>query len=615
VTVLVNALSALPDEITLVLDDYHVIDSQPVHDTLTFLLDHTPSQLHLIIATRADPPLPLARLRARGELTELRATDLRFTADEASSFLNQVMGLPLAPEQIGALEKRTEGWIAGLQLAALSMQGRDPERINEFIRAFTGSHHYIMDYLVEEVLRRQPANVQSFLLQTSILARLSGPLCNALIKQNDSQIILERLERANLFIVPLEEERRWYRYHHLFADLLRSRLHQSQPDRVLDLHLRASEWFEQNGLAADAIQHALATGQSTRDFERAARLIAQASGTLLRRGESTTLVGWLDALPDDVVRSQARLCVFHAWTMLFTSQWDALERRLQDAELALDANATRQPKSEIQDILGEVAAIRATVAINRGDIARTIELCQEALEGLPKNNLTVRGIVSLALGGAHELRGDVVAASQAFSEAGTFSQASGNIHATLTAMHALAKMQVIQGHLHRAAETYQRALRLGMKQDGQPLPAAGAAYIGLGDLLREWNDLSSAARHMVEGIELCKLWANMNYLADGYVTLAQVLQAEAMGLARSPRSKRPSRSQKRISLAIGWSAKSGPATRGCGWRREMLRPPRVGRKKAGGAWTTNRTTGARSSTACWRGCSSPNIVLMKRTGC
>jgi LuxR family maltose regulon positive regulatory protein len=522
VTLLINALSTRPDAMTLVLDDYHVVDAPPVHSALTFLLDHAPPQLHLILATRGDPPLPLARLRARGELTELRAAELRFTTHEASAFLNQAMALYLAPEQIAALEERTEGWIAGLQLAALSLQGRDAERISAFIQAFTGSHHYIMDYLVEEVLGRQPEQIQTFLLRTSILDRLSGSLCDAVTGQNDSQTLLERLERANLFVFPLEEERRWYRYHHLFADLLRYRLHQSQPNRVFELQRRASEWYERTGLAVEAIQHALAAN----DFERAARLIAQAGGTMLRHGESTTLAGWLEVLPDDVVRSQAQLCVVHAWALLFAGQWDALELRLQDAERSVDAHATQLPSAEIQDILGQAAAIRATVAINRGDIGRTIELCHQALEGLPENNLLVRGVVSLVLGAAYELSGDVVAASQAWSEASTLSQASGNTQAALTAIHALAKLQVIQGHLRQAAESYQQAMQLGVNQDGRPLPAVGAAYVGLGDLLREWNDLSVAARHVAQGIELCKLWANMSYLADGYVTFAHVFQAQ-----------------------------------------------------------------------------------------
>ena len=266
-TALLNEIAALPDKFVLVLDDYHVIDAKPIDDALTFLLEHLPPQMHLVITTREDPQLPLARLRARGHLTELRAADLRFTPAEAAAFLNQVMGLDLSAEDIAALETRTEGWIAGLQLAALSMQGR--EDVPGFIRAFAGDNRYIVDYLVEEVLQRQPDHVRSFLLQTAILDRLNGPLCDAVTGQEEGNARLEALERGNFFVVPLDDKRHWYRYHHLFADVLSAHLMAEQPDQVATLHRRASEWYEQNGSAADAIRHALAA----EDFARAADLV------------------------------------------------------------------------------------------------------------------------------------------------------------------------------------------------------------------------------------------------------------------------------------------------------------------------------------------------------
>ena len=299
-TALLNEITTLPDNFVLVLDDYHVIDAKPVDDALTFLLEHLPPQMHLVITTREDPQLPLARLRARGQLTELRAADLRFTPAEAAAFLNQVMGLNLSAEDIAALEDRTEGWIAGLQLAALSMQGR--EDVPGFIRAFAGDHRYIVDYLVEEVLQRQPERVRSFLLQTSILDRLNGPLCDAVTGQEEGNARLEALERGNFFVVPLDDKRHWYRYHHLFADVLSAHLLAEQPDQVATLHRRASAWYEQHGSAADAIRHALAA----EDFERAADLVELAVPAMRRSRQEATVLGWLKALPDELVHCQAR---------------------------------------------------------------------------------------------------------------------------------------------------------------------------------------------------------------------------------------------------------------------------------------------------------------------
>ena len=317
----------------LVLDDYHLIDAQPVHDGVTYLVDHLAPQMHLIIAGRADPPLPLSRLRGRGELTELRAADLRFTSDESAAFLNEVMGLELTAGDVAALERRTEGWIAGLQLAALSMQGR--EDVSGFITAFAGDDRYIVDYLVEEVLQRQPKRVRSFLLQTSILDRLSGPLCDAVTNQEEGRVLLEALERGNLFVIPLDDKRHWYRYHHLFADVLHVHSMQEQPDLVPTLHRRASEWYEQNGLLGDAIRHALAA----EDFERAAGLVELAHPAILRSRQDATLLGWLKALPDELARTRPVLSVGYAWASLSTGQLEAVEPRLRDAERWLDTTA------------------------------------------------------------------------------------------------------------------------------------------------------------------------------------------------------------------------------------------------------------------------------------
>ena len=342
-TALLNEINTLPDNFVFVLDDYHVIDSKPVDDVLSFLLEHLPPQMHLVITTREDPSLPLARLRARGQLTELRAADLRFTPAEAAEFLNRVMGLNLSAEDIAALETRTEGWIAGLQLAALSMQGRSDAA--SFIQAFTGSHRFVLDYLVEEVLQRQPEGIHSFLLKTAILDRLSGSLCNAVTGREDSKGMLDTLERGNLFIIPLDDQRQWYRYHPLFAEVLQARLIDEQPDQVFSLHRRAGEWYEHNGSAADVIRHALAA----EDFERAAGLIELAVPEMRRsrQGATVTELGWLKALPDELVHFRPVLSVDYAYALFAGGEQEAVEARLRDAERWLDTTAERRARPRI----------------------------------------------------------------------------------------------------------------------------------------------------------------------------------------------------------------------------------------------------------------------------
>ena len=336
-TTLLNEITAIPDHFILVLDDYHVIDSEPIDQALTFLLDHLPPQMHLVITTREDPSLPLPRYRARGQLTELRAADLRFTPAEAAEFLNQVMNLNLSAEDIAALETRTEGWIAGLQLAALSMQGR--EDIASFIQAFTGSHRFVLDYLVEEVLQHQSEHIRSFLLQTAILDRFCAPLCNAVTEREDGKEMLDVLERSNLFLIPLDDQRQWYRYHHLFADVLQTHLMEAQPDRVAALHQRASAWYERNGLRSDAIRHALAA----KDFERAAGLIelawpAAEEGSI----QPAAWLGWVKTLPEALVHARPVLNVWYAYALLGRGEMEAAEARLKDAERWLEPADTHE---------------------------------------------------------------------------------------------------------------------------------------------------------------------------------------------------------------------------------------------------------------------------------
>ncbi len=357
-TLLTNDLAGREEgDFTLVLDDYHVITAESIQRGMTFLLEHLPPQLHLILASRADPPLLLARLRAQGQLREIRTADLRFGAAEVNTFLQVVMGLNLPAEAIATLESRTEGWIAGLQLAALSLQGRAD--VSGFLAAFCGSHHFVLDYLSDEVLARQPEVVQTFLLHTCIMERLSGPLCDAVTEQEGSQAMLEGLERANLFVVPLDDERGWYRYHHLFAQALRSHLQQREPTLPPVLHRRASTWYEQHELPAEAVQHALAVP----DAELAARLIEPIALPVANQGQLYTVLGWLNALPDALICARPFLCAYHAYLLTITNQLQAAEARLQEAE----RSAQKMPAEQARTIQGYVLAIRAAIASFSGD--------------------------------------------------------------------------------------------------------------------------------------------------------------------------------------------------------------------------------------------------------
>ncbi len=547
-TSLINDLATLDQSCVLVLDDYHLIQHPKVHEALMFLLDHLPSNAHLVLATRADPPLPLARLRGRGQLTELRQADLRFTSEEAAAFLKRAVGLDLTPQEVAALEERTEGWITGLQLAALSMRGRDD--VSGFLSAFTGSHRYVLDYLTEEVLQRQPEGLRAFLLQTSFLDRLSGPLCDAVLGISEetgqqgfgasdesgadpstmlrtdslirsiadsldrsiasSQAVLEHLEATNLFVVPLDEQRAWYRYHRLFADLLRARLGELYPDRVALLHRRASAWYEQERLLDEALSHALAAGDSA----RAAEIVARHGRSLLLRGELTTLLRWIEALPEEDVRSRAPICVTHAWALLLTGQLEAVEPRLTCVGRLVPADSP---------LLGDVSAIRAYVASQRGELARTIELAERALERLPEAKLGERAVVYFVLGGAQLWRGNVPAAADAFGKAAAVGQEGGNLHLVQPALNSLTTIQISQGELRRAEVTAAQAVTLVAGPDGQPLPIGAGAVSALAELACERDRLDEALRYARQGVELARLWGNADTLAFGYLTLADVL--------------------------------------------------------------------------------------------
>ena len=548
------------------LDDYHVIDAkaripgvrpgfpQPelqgsrhsqggaspttgrerVDDALTFLLDHQPPQMHLVITTREDPQLPLARLRARNQLTELRAADLRFTNSEAAGFLNKTMGLDLSTEDITALEIRTEGWIAGLQLAAISMQGR--EDAPAFIRAFAGDHRYIVDYLVEEVLKRQPESVRSFLLQTSILDRLCGPLCDAVTGQGEGKnngtgngsgnARLEALERGNFFVVPLDDKRHWYRYHHLFAEVLHAHLvaeAAEQPNLLSTLHTRASEWYEHNGSPSDAICHALAA----RDFERAADLVERAVPAMLRSRQEAALLGWFRALPDELVHFRPVLSAGYASALLSSGEIEGVEARLRDAERWLEAFDTRDTpdmkvdrrarsdatvpamivvdEEEFRLLPGAIAISRAGQALVLGDVAGTVKYARRALEVVPEDDHLRRASAAVLLGLAAWTSGDLEAAHQAYAEGMAGLQRAGNISDAIGCAIAVADIQIAQGRLHEAMRTYERGLQLAQSatDDGEPrLRGTADMHVGMSAIHREHNDLAAATQHLQRSKEL-----------------------------------------------------------------------------------------------------------------
>jgi len=515
-TALINEITNVPDNpstgsgqgFILVLDDYHIIDSKPVDNALTFLLEHLPSQMHLVIATREDPHLPLSRLRVRGQLTELRAADLRFTPSEAAEFLNQVMGLNLSAEDIASLENRTEGWIASLQLAALSMQGH--QDATSFIKSFSGSHHFVLDYLVEEVLGQQSESIQTFLLRTSILDRLCAPLCDAVLgtPSASGQETLEYLEHANLFIVPLDNERRWYRYHHLFADVLRMHLMAEQPDQGSALHRRASEWYEHNGSTDNAICHALAA----EDFERAATLIEVAEPEIRRSRQGATVreLGWLKALPDELVHFRPVLSVAYAFALFGSGELGGVEPRLRDAERWLDTTADTAgmvvvDEEEFRRLPGMIALLRAAQALARGDMPETAKNARRVLDLAPEDAHLMLGGAASQLGLVAWTSGDLDTARRMTADGMANVRRAGYISSAIGGAIVLADIQIAQGRLHEAMTTYERALQWATEPGAPVLRGAADMYVGMSALHREHNDLKTATQHLLTSQALGEL--------------------------------------------------------------------------------------------------------------
>ena len=484
----------------LVLDDYHAIRETRVHEAVAFLLDHLPDHLHLVIATRADPPLPLARIRSRGELTEVRAADLRFTPSEAREFLNRAMGLDLTVAEVEALDARTEGWIAGLQLAALSLRGL-PERgaVVGFIEAFTGSNRFVIDYLVDEVLARQPAPVRDFLLRTAVLDRLAGPLCDAVTGRPDGTAMLEDLERDNLFLLPLDTERSWYRYHHLFADVLHARLRAERPDLVPQLHQRASTWYAVHGLAADAVRHSLAA----EDFDRAAYLMEDALPEVRRTRQDSLLLAWVRSLPEPVVRRSPVLSIVSSWSLLMTGDLDAAASRLDDAEVALvagaddpDLAATWADTEDLRTAPATISVYRASLAQARGDVAGTVRHARHALDLARPEDHLVRGAGAGFLGLAAWAAGDIEEALSTFSDAVRSLHEAGNLVDELDSTIVLADLWVASGRPSRARRLYEQALHTATR-NGEPYPRATAdLHVGLAELDHELDDRPAAEAHL-----------------------------------------------------------------------------------------------------------------------
>ncbi|MCP4400392.1 MAG: helix-turn-helix transcriptional regulator [bacterium] len=530
-TALINDIVTVPDNFILVLDDYHVIDAAPIDRALTFLLDHLPPRMHLVIATREDPQFPQARLRARSQMTELRAADLRFTPSEAADFLNRTMDLNLSSEDVAALESRTEGWIAGLQLAALALQGplqsQGQQDTASFVTSFTGSHRFVMDYLLEEVLHQQPEHIQTFLLRTSILDRLCGSLCEAVVCFSETsgsshrttamatssasgQDTLEYLERTNLFIVQLDNERRWYRYHHLFADLLRQRLRQRSASSIGDdglsvaeLHRRASMWYEDNGLEIEALHHAFAA----EDFERAAGLVELTWLHMNQNFQEAAWLGWVKSLPDELVRARPVLSVGYAWELLDNGEVEAVEARLRDAERWLDTSADTDEmvvadEEQFRSLPATIANIRANRALALGDVLDVVKYARHALDLTPEKDHFRRGAITGVLGVAYWMSGDLEAAYRSYADCMANLKMAGNIHLALSLTFVLADIRVTQGRLREAVSAYELSLQLAAEQAGPVSLATADLYVGLGGLRREQDDLETATQHLLKSKEL-----------------------------------------------------------------------------------------------------------------
>jgi LuxR family transcriptional regulator, maltose regulon positive regulatory protein len=527
VTALINELATQREQVLLVLDDYHLVEAQPVHASLAFLVEHLPPGLRLVLASRADPPLPLARLRARGQLAELRERDLRFTAEEAAALLREAIGPDLPDATVTALLARTEGWAAGLQLAILSLRGQAD--VAGFVEEFSGSHRYVLDYLTEEVLDRQPDQVRNFLLEASVLERLSGELCDAVTGRTDGQAMLEQVERANLFLVPLDEVRGWWRYHQLFADLLRARLEREQPERLPGLHQAAAAWSEQHGLVDDAVRHAMAAG----DTLWTARLLERHLDELLLRGENATVNRWLTALPAELTGARPRLLLTQARLTLVSGRLEAVDGLLDAAERAFAA-ATDEPyepsvgraASLLVNVPAAIAQDRAFLAVVRGDAEQASAFARRALAELDEGEWMLGSIARGHLAMAEWLRGRLPEAERALASTIARWRAAGERFLAMRLIELLGYVQRGQGRLDAALATYRQALEIAAAPGRPALPAAGMAYVAMAEVAYQRGELATALEDVTKGIELCRRFVEAPALATGLVTLAWIRQAQ-----------------------------------------------------------------------------------------
>jgi LuxR family transcriptional regulator, maltose regulon positive regulatory protein len=520
----INVMLTSSHRVELVLDDYHALTATTtVQQELSLLLKHLPPQLHITLASRSNPPLALARLRAKGQLTEIRSEDLRFTHQETMALLQKVEGLALTAEDAAVLEERTEGWIAGLHLAILSLQRRTD--YVSFISALTGTDRYILDYLTEEVLQQQSESIRTFLLRTSLLERLNGSLCDVVTGQRNSQALLEQIEQANLFLIPLDSERIWYRYHPLLKDVLFRQLQHSEPDLILELHRRAATWYEHNGPMSQAIGHAL----DATNYDRAAQLIEQVAGPMLLRGERQTLRHWLESLPMAYFRQRPYLCVTYATLLIWFYKFEHAESYLALAESRLHNDYVGDAQAQTQKLLSEIDSIRARIARLQGDTSHAIALSQQASERLPREDTSLQASINLNLAVGYLFRGEVEACLQASRSVQELSQAEGNLYGVEQALTCLAMIQTFQGQLNEAYTTCQDGLNMVEKsvdRKQEPKMSAGLLQVVMGMVLYEWNDLEEAAQYLLKGIAGCERSGETGTLASAYTALARLRQAQ-----------------------------------------------------------------------------------------
>lgn len=521
----INLIDQGTEPFLFIIDDYHLISEAAIHESLAYWIDHSPAHMHLVVSTRSDPPLPLSRLRGRGQLFELRTDDLRFSTQEISALLNQVMRLHLPSESIAALEARTEGWIAGLQMVALTLQGRSTQEVARFIDNFTGSHRYILDYLTDEVLLQQPESVQTFLLQTSILDRFTSSLCDTVTGQKASQHFINQLESANLFVIPLDEEQHWYRYHHLFATMLHHRLEQLHPDMLPRLNRLASLWCEQNGMMIDALGYALRSA----DAGQVARLAAHNVLSMMEFGQLKTLEYWLNDLPEEAFLSSPWLYLAQAWLLTSVGKVENAEHALTRAQTMLEPSGDF-PETMWRDVQGNLASVHAYISGLKGDYDQTIQYARRALETFSLDDIWMRSWSYVTLSYALAHTGKLAEAEQQLAQALAISRKTGASHVHLLALNNYASIKLNKGYFSQAAESFQQAIQLDQAnviRTGQHLPIAGFAYTHFAKIACEWNELETADEYIEEGLRICEEWGEPQLLSSGYLCLAEIKMARS----------------------------------------------------------------------------------------